>query len=246
MRSRAAGPASGGSVDTSRDEPAVHSLPTDPIAPGQIPQTQPTLTVEMGELRMSRADPTVRRPGRVGDSPTDQTRIDQAGATAETVGDVAGRIAATRVEPDDLLIADVGAGRGWVRSSGHTGGDQPVVHRLRRDPQPLPHRRQRQPPDDPPPTTARSTPDDAVYFSGDQSREVRDASSLDRQEGPDRVMNSTTVSTTPPTSTSLRKPNLHQIQGGHCAKRALTAGPHTGNADSVRTSSAGTSSPGSG
>jgi hypothetical protein len=35
-----------------------------------------------------------------------------------------------RVQANDLLIADIGADSGRARPSRHTGGDQPVVHRL--------------------------------------------------------------------------------------------------------------------
>jgi hypothetical protein len=37
------------------------------------------------------------------------------------------------VEPADLIVVDVAAGRDRVGAAGHTGGDQPVVHRLGRN-----------------------------------------------------------------------------------------------------------------
>jgi hypothetical protein len=80
--------ARGAPVDISRHEPAMQGLPTDPVAPREIPQTRPALTVEMGKLRMGRAAPTTRRPGPAGDTPAGQTRTDQAGAAAEPVGDL--------------------------------------------------------------------------------------------------------------------------------------------------------------
>jgi hypothetical protein len=63
-----------------------------------------------------------------------------------------------RVQANDLLIADIGADSGRARPSRHTGGDQPVVHRLGRHPPLLRHRRNRQPLVDIQPPQSRSHP----------------------------------------------------------------------------------------
>src|ERR687891_1602029 len=110
--SQTTGPAPGGpAVDAGGGQPAVHGLPADPIASGQIPQAQPAVPVEVGQLGVGRADTTAGSAGAPGDAPALKTEIHQARATAQLIRDLRRRVP-PGVKPSDLVIADIAADRG--------------------------------------------------------------------------------------------------------------------------------------
>jgi hypothetical protein len=79
------------------------------------------------------------------DAPAGTPPVDQAGAAAQLLGDLRGRVPLLGVEPDELSVVDGRTKRGRTRPARYSPGHKPVVHRLSRHPQPIRHRRDRQP-----------------------------------------------------------------------------------------------------
>jgi hypothetical protein len=84
--------ARGAALDAGGDQPTMHGLPADPIAPSQIPQTLPTSPVVLSELSVGRANTAAGNTWPAGDAPALEAEIHQAGATAQALGDLRRRV----------------------------------------------------------------------------------------------------------------------------------------------------------
>jgi hypothetical protein len=86
----------------------------------------------VGELGVRRT-PTLSHRGAPLDAEPGETEVHETGAAAQQTADLGTAAMLIAVGPADLIVVDVAAPRDRVGATGHTGGDQPVVHRLGRN-----------------------------------------------------------------------------------------------------------------
>jgi hypothetical protein len=111
------------------DQPSPHRLSADATLLADISEAEPALGVQVGELVVRRT-PTLPNRGATLDAEPGETEVHETGAAAQQIADLRTAAMLIAVEPPDLIVDDVAARRDRAVATGHTGGDQPVVHRL--------------------------------------------------------------------------------------------------------------------
>ena len=111
------------------DQPSPHRLGADAALLADISEAEPALGVQVGELGVRRT-PSLSNRGATLDAEPGETEVHETGAAAQQIADLGTAAMLIAVEPADLIVVDVAAGRDRAGATGHTGGDQPVVHRL--------------------------------------------------------------------------------------------------------------------
>jgi hypothetical protein len=114
------------------DQPSPHRLSADTVRLADVSEAEPALWVHVGELGVRRT-PTLRNRGATLDAEAGETEVHETGAAAQQFADLGTAAMLIAVEPADLIVVDVAAGRDRVGATGHIGGNEPVVHRLGRN-----------------------------------------------------------------------------------------------------------------
>jgi len=114
------------------DQPSPHRLRLTSCASPMSLRLSPRSVYKVGELGVRRT-PTLRNRRATLDAEPGEAEEHEIGAAAQQFADLGTAATLLAVEPPDLIVVDVAARHHRAVATGHTGGDQPVVHRLGRN-----------------------------------------------------------------------------------------------------------------